>query len=297
MKWSLSEFLNLIELRSQAWCTIGLGGDGGFRIAHSEAVLFYVALEGRVRISGVRGGRIDMEPGDIVMILSGDAHAIRVRPDCQAELFPFLNDSAYADTPPAFSIGQGQVAARLLCGRIKPRWPGGQQPRALPPMLRAASAASIFNIAAAADAVQGSGAVAVLTRMAGAIFVDAFRAHPDCQTLFSDASTHQPIARACHYIQLHPFSDWTVESLARKVGMGRSNFAARFVSEVGKTPMEALAEERMQHAARFLEETDLKVSEISERVGYRSEAAFSRRFTSHFGTSPSRMRRQMRVDG
>lgn len=297
MKWSLSEFLNLIELRSQSWCIAELGSNAGFRIAHGEAVLFYVLLEGTARISGVGGGRIDMVAGDIVMILSGDAHAIRTRSDSPAELFHFLSDGEYADAPPSFRMGQGTAASRLLCGRLKMRWPGGQQPRAMPPMLRAQSAGSLLDIHAAADCVKGSGAVAVLTHMAGTLFVDAFRAHPDCQALFSEASSHQPIARACQFIQLHPFVDWTVESLARKVGMGRSNFAARFVGEVGRTPMETLAEERMTQAARFLEYTDLKVTEISERIGYRSEAAFSRRFSSHFGVSPSRMRKQLRLAG
>ena len=76
--------------------------------------------------------------------------------------------------------------------------------------------------------------------------------------------------------------------------MGRSSFAARFVKELGRTPIKALTEERMKHAANFLKETDLKITEISERVGYRSEAAFIRRFTSHFGISPGKMRRDER---
>ena len=54
---------------------------------------------------------------------------------------------------------------------------------------------------------------------------------------------------------------------------------------------DVLTEERMKHAAEFLAKTDLKIAEISERVGYRSEAAFHHRFTSFFGMSPGQLRR------
>jgi len=75
--WSLSEFLNLVELRSQCWCFVDMAPSGGFNIPHNEAVLFYAALEGTVRILGTGFGALDVQPGEIVMVLSGDAHAVR----------------------------------------------------------------------------------------------------------------------------------------------------------------------------------------------------------------------------
>lgn len=111
--------------------------------------------------------------------------------------------------------------------------------------------------------------------------------------MFRDSNLHNPIARAVQYLELHPFQHWTVETLARKVGMSRANFAARFVAETGKTPFDVLTAERMRLAATFIRDTGLKVSEISERVGYRSESAFSRRFTDHFGMSPGSMRARL----
>jgi transcriptional regulator GlxA family with amidase domain len=77
--------------------------------------------------------------------------------------------------------------------------------------------------------------------------------------------------------------------------MGRSNFASRFAKEIGRTPMEFMSEERMKHAALFLEKTDMKVAEIGARVGYRSEAAFIRRFTVRFGTTPGELRKRTRA--
>jgi AraC-like DNA-binding protein len=46
-------------------------------------------------------------------------------------------------------------------------------------------------------------------------------------------------------------------------------------------------------AAQLLEETDLRLSEIASRVGYRSEFSFSRAFKMARGVSPIQYRRAM----
>jgi AraC-like DNA-binding protein len=293
MKWSLSEFLNLVELRSQCWCLADLGSSGGFSIPHNDAILIYAVLNGSAKIAGT-AGLIDVHAGDIVMILSGDAHTLRSQPRSSTKVFEFLRDGAYVDEPPAMTFGRGPLAARLLCGRLKVRWPGGRHPAGFPPVLRLRAADSVVNFQALVDVAKGAGASAVLTRAAMLLFIVAFRNQPECEVIFRDSELHDSVFHALQYIQTHFFQDWTVERLAKKVGMGRSSLAARFVAEVGKTPIEALTDERMKHAANFLEKTDLKIAEISERIGYRSEAAFSRRFASYFGMSPGKMRKTWR---
>lgn len=292
--WSLSEFLNLVELRSQTWCFVDLASSGGFQIPHNEAILFYAVLDGTARISGTTAGVLALAPGDIVMVVSGEAHTLRGPGGSATKVLDFLHKGEYIDVPPNLTIGRGQPLARLLCGRLKVRWPAGQHPQATPPVLRFSAADELINLAALERRAKGAGAAAVLTRAAMLLFIAAFRDHPQCELLFSESRFHNPVARARQLIETHPFIDWTVELLARKVGMGRSNFAARFAAEVGQTPIEVATEERMKHAAHFLERSSLKIAEISERIGYRSEAAFSRRFTARYGMSPGRMRKKWR---
>lgn len=289
MKWSLSEFLNLIELRSQTWCFVDLCDPGGFRIPAGEFLYLYAVLDGQARLAGLPGGVVELCPGEMAIVLSGDAHALRTRGGEAVRPFDFLADGEYVDAPASFAFGAGRPAVRLLCSRLKVRWPGGQAPAALPALLRRSSD-GLVDGRALVEAATGPGASAVLTRFAQLLFVEAFRKHPDCQAVFRDSNLHNPIARAVQYMEIHPFQHWTVEALARKVGMSRANFAARFVAETGKTPFDVLTAERMRLAAEFIRDTGLKVSEISERVGYRSESAFSRRFTDHFGMSPGSMR-------
>lgn len=294
MRWSSSEFLNLVELRSQTWCFVGLGPASGFCIPHNEAIYFYTVLEGTGHIAGVADETLELSAGDIVMVLSGEAHAFRNHKKGITEPLEFLRSGEYADAPPTFTLGQGRPATRLLASRLKVRWPGGQHPHAIPSVLRLRSDDDLVNFPMLLNKASGSGAMALLTRAASLLFVSAFRDQPQCRSAFQEFSRHDPVSRAQQYIQTHPFDPWTVEILACKVGMGRSNFATRFAREVGRTPMEFLFEERMKHAALFLEKSDMKVAEIGKRIGYDSEAAFARRFRSYFGIPPGELRKRSR---
>ena len=291
--WSLSEFLNLLELRSQSWCFAEIGRSGGFAIPHNETILFYAVLKGTAWLADTSSGDTPLSTGDIVMVLSGDAHALRSEQGGTTKVLDFLHNGEYVDIPPTFTLCRGRVATRLLCGRLKVRWPGGQRPKLLPPVLRLKASEGIVNFQSLESSARRSGAAAVLTRSALALFLFAFSNHPECEQIFKDSSLHDPISRALQFIETHPFADWTVARIARKVGLGRSKFAALFVAKVGKTPMLFLAEKRMQHTAHLLEQTDLKIAEISERIGYRSVAAFTRRCIAYFGLSPGRMRKAM----
>lgn len=73
--------------------------------------------------------------------------------------------------------------------------------------------------------------------------------------------------------------------------MSRSSFAERFNALVGKTPMEFLAEWRMQLARRWLEQDRLSVAEVAVRCGYQSESAFSKAFNRIVGVGPGEFRR------
>lgn len=291
--WSLSEFLSLLVIRSQCWCFVELDEDAGFNVPHNNAILFYAVLGGEVGISGMPEGTLTLQAGDMAMIASGDAHAVRIRHDSKVEVLDFLCANEYVDMPARFKVGEGRSKARLLCSRLKVRWPAGQKPEVMPSVLRIKGENSAICTGKLEQLASKAGASVVLTRAAALLFTEAFRDYHECDALYRSFYKHDPILRARQFLELHPFHDWTVEALAHKVGMGRSNFATRFSLEVGRTPMELLTEERMKHAVRLLEKTDLKIAAISDYIGYRSEAAFSRRFTASYGVSPGKMRKMI----
>jgi AraC-like DNA-binding protein len=88
---------------------------------------------------------------------------------------------------------------------------------------------------------------------------------------------------------------WTVELLARRVGLSRPAFARQFQRVLGLSPMRYLTERRMQLAAALLLGTDAGLSEVATRVGYGSEFAFNRAFKRHHRVPPGFYRRTAAV--
>ncbi len=86
---------------------------------------------------------------------------------------------------------------------------------------------------------------------------------------------------------------WTVESLAKAVGLSRPVFARQFVAVLGMSPMRFLTQRRMQVAAALLFASDVGLAEVASRVGYASEFAFNRAFKRHYRVPPGEYRRQL----
>jgi transcriptional regulator GlxA family with amidase domain len=70
------------------------------------------------------------------------------------------------------------------------------------------------------------------------------------------------VATALAAIHDKPEHHWSVESLAAKAGLSRAVFAARFRERLGVTPMAYVSELRLRLASRWLQETDLSISEV-----------------------------------
>lgn len=102
------------------------------------------------------------------------------------------------------------------------------------------------------------------------------------------------VSRALALLQAEPAKRWTVERLARAVGMSRAAFARRFGALTGQPPLRYLAELRLALAATSLEGSDEALSELAARVGYSSEFAFSRAFKRRYGVAPGTFRRLLR---
>jgi AraC-like DNA-binding protein len=88
-----------------------------------------------------------------------------------------------------------------------------------------------------------------------------------------------------------PERDWSLVSLATAAGMSRSIFAERFSEVVGESPMRYLTQLRMNLALTMLTGGEDNISVIAHRLGYASEAAFSRAFRRCMGVPPSSVRR------
>lgn len=105
------------------------------------------------------------------------------------------------------------------------------------------------------------------------------------------------VGRALALLHEKPEQAWTLEHLGEQAGLSRSTLCERFVHCIGQPPMQYLAQWRMQVAAGLLRDSTAKLVEVALRVGYDSEAAFSRAFKRAVGVSPGAWRRGERRDG
>ena len=94
------------------------------------------------------------------------------------------------------------------------------------------------------------------------------------------------IARALKIVHERPLQRWSIDALADAAGMSRSSFCERFAALVGRSPLRYQNEWRLNLARAMLAARDARVGAIALRVGYESEAAFSRAYKAMFGYPP-----------
>jgi transcriptional regulator GlxA family with amidase domain len=104
-----------------------------------------------------------------------------------------------------------------------------------------------------------------------------------------------PIGRTLDWAVGHLDEPLTVEDMARQAMMSPRSFARRFRAAAGTTPMQWLARQRVLHAQRLLETTDLAVEIVAQRCGFGTATALRTHFRRLAGTSPLAYRRTFRV--
>ena len=138
------------------------------------------------------------------------------------------------------------------------------------------------------------GNMEMLSRMSEILFVEVVRRYmrrlPEAQQGWLAGVRDPIVGQTLRLLHAHPERSWTVEELADEVAVARSTLAQRFTALIGESPMRYLARWRIQVAKSLLKQSDVRLVEIATRVGYDSEAAFSRAFRRHVGCPPATWR-------
>ncbi|SDZ36701.1 transcriptional regulator, AraC family with amidase-like domain [Saccharopolyspora shandongensis] len=104
----------------------------------------------------------------------------------------------------------------------------------------------------------------------------------------------------CSGDSLQPLLNWlqeslddehTIASLAGRAQMSQRTFARRFVAETGTTPNQWLATQRVLHARRLLEDTELGIDQIARECGFSTAALLRHHFRRIVGVTPRDYRR------
>jgi AraC-like DNA-binding protein len=269
-------------------------------------IAYHVVTEGRCFANIIGEEPIVVEAGEVVVFTRGDPHVMASHPGMRAE--PITGEGPFAALATAqlpFLInygGAGPTAAKLVCGFLasdaelfNPLLDN------LPPVIKVGEGSDgpwlsqFIRVATMESADKRAGGESVLAKLSELMFIEVVRRHLAALTPDQGgwlAGLRDPfVGRALSLMHGKPAHNWTIEELARDVGLSRSVLAERFHQLVGIPPMQYLAQWRMQIASRMLSASRTNIATVAAEVGYSSEAAFSRAYKRMVGVSPSSRRR------
>ncbi len=275
-----------------------------------DCVMFHVLLTGPAWLEVNGAERCRLQPGDLVLVPHGEGHLLRDEPGTfAAPLFDLPREEVGAHYE-LLRHGGGGAPTTMICGAVRFDHPAARHLVGLLPKLIHVDTwsgtegewiqSTVRLMATEARQVRPGGET-VITRLADILVIQAIRSWidsaPSEEKGWLRALEDEQIGRAMAAVHRYPGRMWTVASLASEVAMSRSAFAARFAALVGEPAMHYVAKWRMHTALTWLKEDDTPLGDLASRLGYQSEAAFSRAFKRLIGISPGEARRnQSRVN-
>jgi AraC-like DNA-binding protein len=270
-----------------------------------DCVMFHVVTAGECRLE-VPGAEVcTLRPGALALVPHGRGHSLSSGSDVTAAKLFDLPRELVSDRYEHLRHGGGGAPTTMLCAAVRFEDPSAQHLLRLLPRLIAVDAwnspelewlQSTLRFLNTEARELRAGGETVITRLADILVIQAIRSwistDPQAQTGWLGALRDKQIGRAIALIHRDPARDWTVASLASAVGMSRSAFAARFTELVGEPAMHYVSRWKMHAALTWLKESDAPLSQLASKLGYESEAAFSRAFKRLMGVSPGAARRQ-----
>lgn len=276
--------------------------------ADRRRIRFHIAGPGDSWIRLPSGVATHYREGDLILVPHGSAHILSSGPTEAAQPLGTIAAGSEAGT---LRHGGGGSPVELVCGHFEfdetvvnplvdslpaiihvkadptnPEDGGGTSFDWMPPLLRAVER----------EPTSGD---AVARRLSEILFIQVLRVaatQGSVATGLLGLIADPQLGRAVRAIHADPAANWSLESLASVAGASRSAFADRFRQCAGTTPMRYLADWRIRRAQRLLGDPGLSVGDVSRRVGYASEAAFSRAYRTAVGEAPGRHRRSLLSD-
>lgn len=243
-------------------------------------------------------------PGDLALVPHGEGHRMRSEPGVPTPRIDRLQHDYESDRYAILRYGEGGAESILVCGAVRIERPAAHHLIDLLPRIvhmepsdgpRSDWVASTVRLLAAEASELRPGGETMITRLSDLLIIQTIRAwiehDPAARTGWLGALKDRQIGRAISLIHQDPARPWTVAALAGELAMSRSAFAARFTELVDEPAMQYVTRWRMQVARDWLRHDGATVATIAGRLGYQSEAAFSRAFKRVIGVSPGAVRR------
>jgi len=266
-----------------------------------ESARFHFLAAGSAYLQTPEGEWMELAAGDAILLPKGDAHVLASKPGVPPVLVHDLPKRQLCDgivdlqcpcsdknnllffAVMRFNVDRQHPLLQLMPSVMRTSDLSSNEP-SIPPLLDAMMREVEMNRV-------GSGGI--LARLADVLTATIIRTWVEhgCGTAtgWLAAVRNPEIGRVLAAIHLEPARGWTIAELAKIMGASRSGFAQRFVDVVGETPARYIASMRMHQAHQWLKEGQ-RVASVANRLGYDSEASFSRAFRKMMGAPPSHYR-------
>ncbi|MBP5197538.1 MAG: response regulator [Lachnospiraceae bacterium] len=110
---------------------------------------------------------------------------------------------------------------------------------------------------------------------------------------FEDYKNKQKIQQAVMYVRENYDKDLNMAVVSNHISMNYSLFSYAFKQYTGTNFVAFLKDIRMNKAKELLEKTDMRIVEISQKIGYENEKHFMKIFKASYGVSPTEYRKNM----
>lgn len=267
-------------------------------------IAYHYVCAGRMLLALEGEPPLAVDAGEIVVLPRNDEHLAGSALDRPAISASTLVQPTADGGLARIVHGGGGAETRMLCGFLASEAADEAVTASLPRVLKIGVADGVsagwvessFRFAAQELATGGGRSAAVLGKLAELLFMEAVRRYlasvPPEHNQWIGGLGDAAVRRALGLLHAQLDRRWTVEDLAREVGLSRSAFADRFTRALGEPPMQYLGGKRLEAASRRLRESQDALAQIAFDIGYESEAAFNRAFKRRFGTPPATWRRQ-----
>lgn len=272
----------------------------------AHIIPYHFVIEGRMSVRLPDGEVIGIGPGESVMFPRNDTHLL----GSHLELPPI--DSLDLVQPPVVSGGLASIVlgdkgerTRMICGYLGAEDIRGNPvvsalPTALRLDMRQGSAGewirATFHHAAEQIANGRLGSEVLMGKLSELLLVEAIQRYAESLPVNHSGwltGLRDPfVSRAMALLHARIDAAWTVEVLGKEVGLSRSALSERFCRLIGVPPMQYLANWRIHVAAHELINSHKSILQIAQKVGYDSEASFTRAFKRVMSVPPAAWRRQ-----
>ncbi|MCE9598606.1 MAG: AraC family transcriptional regulator [Spirochaetia bacterium] len=284
----LSQILQAARWNNHILVKKTLHGNWGFRFPCKQSGGFHVLTQGNC-ILRHEGKDVALSRGDIVFVMRGVDHDLLSDPKQKpVDVSRFLQR---ADTGKGQSTGLVSIRYEFPDADVHAFF------RELPALLliRASDIAPHHPLHSALALLSGEteqqiGASLILQRLTDVVFYYAIRhwldVNPARSPGYRSAMQDEKMQACLEMIHARPAHPWTIDSLARGVGVSRASLATKFRTVLGVSVMDYVTRLRIDQGRGLLLEEGRSLEDIAQEVGYSSAFAFSKAFKRIYGISP-----------